>query len=379
MINDAFNRRGPAVRAFVVFAALAASTVASSTSSASTGQGSTKTEISRTPWQVYITAKPHGRLTAGKAVPGNNAAEGWYADAKIPAVDAKADANGSGWKPAPNPDTIQFDGSTNPPQPGSDKPFVNDPNSQTGGPNASRLKAFYCGDAVDYTYFQTIVDVPEGVTPNTFTVDFAGMDDGSQISIQNSKHTTPIVAPGGRVSASSAVKTASLAEYLVTGLNRVVITQMDNCRIGNTLRQAKVTLNGTNVVVTPTDDTDKDGESDEKEISTELPAGPTAVEEDPNGPTTTAPPVDLSGQRPWVVLIPQVIGTGAGRQAFQTLFVGGRGGTPNLDGTVTGGTVTVRTYYSTDQTGAKSVPSQCLSVDSYLLPECDQYNELKKN
>ena len=183
--------------------------------------------IDRSPWRMFITPAPHGPLASGHD--DMSQVEPYFADASIP------DESDPGWQPAPEPDTIGFDGQV-------------DPNF--GGEQASRLTT--CGSTVDYTYFETIVTVPPGTNPNTFTVDFVDIDDAAQISIFNSANPTGTVGTDGIVRAStSATQTGNLAGQLVEGPNRVVITQMDFCNPGNTLHEARITLDGSEV---PTED-----------------------------------------------------------------------------------------------------------------------------
>lgn len=181
--------------------------------------------IERSEWRMFIPPAPNGPPSNGQT--DINDAEPWFVDASIP------DAADPGWQAAPDPDVIGFDGQT-------------DPNF--GGGQASRLTG--CGTGVDYTYFETTVTVPPGVTPSTFTVDFVNIDDAAQISIFNSAN------PGGTPGSDSTVladsggtQTGNLASALVEGENRVVIVQMDNCNPGNTLESATITLDGDEVPV----------------------------------------------------------------------------------------------------------------------------------
>lgn len=69
------------------------------------------------------------------------------------------------------------------------------------------------------------------------------IDDGARITIYNSAY------PNGTVVAASYVYlggsgTSNLASLIREGVNRVVITQLDDCGTGNNLGSATVTLNG---------------------------------------------------------------------------------------------------------------------------------------
>lgn len=175
--------------------------------------------VTRTPWQMHIDPSPHGSLGYSWATHGEVSI---YVAANVPAENAGS------WQPAPDPEVIGFDGRV----PGF------------GGGNASRLGGFTCRTAVDYTYFQTFVSVPEGVTVNQFSVNFNGIDDGARISIYNTSNPGGLVVPGSYVFLGGS-GTSNLASYMETGSNRVVITQVDDCATGNNLREASIVVNGT--------------------------------------------------------------------------------------------------------------------------------------
>ncbi|MEX2402402.1 MAG: PKD domain-containing protein, partial [Rhodothermales bacterium] len=102
-----------------------------------------------------------------------------------------------------------------------------------------------CWVQVDFTYFQTFVDVPANVTVDAFAITFNGIDDGARISIYNSAYPSGTVVAGSYVFLGGA-GTSDLADLIVSGeINRVVITQMDDCPTGNNLHEARVNLNGT--------------------------------------------------------------------------------------------------------------------------------------
>lgn len=219
------RRRTGVMAALALGAALA---VAGTIPSISGAQSASPNTIERTEWQMFIPPTIVGELD-----PVPDEIEGFFDKAEIPKEDAA-------WVPAPDPDTIKFDGST----PGF------------GGPDGSRLspqEKYPCEQSVDYTYFQTIITPPAGTTVNDFTVDFVKIDDAAEISIFNSKHPDGKVDGAGLVQADEqATQTGNLANALVPGeANRVVITQMDYCSPGNNLGSAKITLNGEDVAVDP--------------------------------------------------------------------------------------------------------------------------------
>jgi hypothetical protein len=101
----------------------------------------------------------------------------------------------------------------------------------------------------DFTYFQTLVNIPADVVVTTFTIAFSGMDDGCRVSIFNSAYPGGLVVPGSYVFLGGS-GTTNLKDYVVSGeINRVVVTQVDDCCSENNLRSAIVVLNGEPVIV----------------------------------------------------------------------------------------------------------------------------------
>ena len=184
-------------------------------------------QVSRTPWQMHEgqpVIKLDAELPPNGALPENGYIA--FQRASIP-------AEGNGWVPAPNPQTIGFGGST-----------------------ASRIEAAggTCRRAVDYTYFQTFVDVPANSRVEEFKIAFQGMDDASRITIFNRDYPDGQVVDGSyvlRSPAGSPAATTDLHALVTSGRNRVVITQVDWCPTGNTLQSAQVQLNGSTVETAP--------------------------------------------------------------------------------------------------------------------------------
>jgi hypothetical protein len=75
------------------------------------------------------------------------------------------------------------------------------------------------------------------------------MDDGSRVTIFNSLYPGGLVVPGSYVYLGGS-GTTDLSALVVSGqINRVVITQVDDCCSSNNLQRAEVVLNGE--IVTP--------------------------------------------------------------------------------------------------------------------------------
>jgi len=112
--------------------------------------------------------------------------------------------------------------------------------------SVSRLPG--CWSLLDFTYFQCFVTLDADAQITTFNIDFTMMDDGSRITVFNSDY------PNGLTLASSYVylsqsDSVNMASYMVTGSNRIIITQVDDCAVGNNII-AQVQLDG--VLVPPT-------------------------------------------------------------------------------------------------------------------------------
>ncbi len=176
----------------------------------------------RSAWQMHeglevTPANPLG-LIAFSCSPSQHGAICEYDVATIP---PQGDA---GWKPAPNGDIIDFS-------------------------IASRVcqAPVTCMGYGDFTYFQTLVDIPLNVVVTQFTIAFSGMDDGSRVTIFNSAYPGGLVVPGSYVYLGGS-GTTDLSTYVVSGeINRVVVTQVDDCCSENNLRSAIVVLNGSPV------------------------------------------------------------------------------------------------------------------------------------
>lgn len=173
----------------------------------------------RTPWQLHdglevTPSNPNGLIQFSCAP----AIHGDVCEYDVATIPPQGDA---GWGPAPDPDIINF-----------------------SIPSRVCSAPISCMGYGDFTYFQTLVNVPLNVSVTTFTIEFSGMDDGSRVTIFNSNYPAGLVIPGSYVFLGGS-GTTDLHSYVVSGeINRVVITQVDDCCSENNLRSAKVVLNG---------------------------------------------------------------------------------------------------------------------------------------
>ena len=63
-------------------------------------------------------------------------------------------------------------------------------------PSGSRLGAYSCRRALDFTFFQSFVSIPLNSTINEFKVEMGNADDGARVSIFNSAHPSGFVFSG---------------------------------------------------------------------------------------------------------------------------------------------------------------------------------------
>jgi len=165
----------------------------------------------RTPWEMNY---GEGIVSFGYYAP-YHGYEGEYDFATIPAEDDL------GWGPAPDGDIIYY--------------------SQVP---STLCEVMDCRWGADFTYFQTFVNVPSDVVVNLFTIAFNGIDDGVQVTIFNSNYPDGGVVPGSYVFLGGS-GTADVTSLVKSGeINRVVVTQTDDCCYHSYLSSAQVVLNG---------------------------------------------------------------------------------------------------------------------------------------
>lgn len=101
----------------------------------------------------------------------------------------------------------------------------------------------------DFTYFQTFVDIPRNFT-DALNVDFANVDDGARIHINNSTyplstHPQGFMIPNSYVFLGQS-KRVPITGYLAKGEeNRIVVTQVDDCCCVNSIRSILLLVNNT--------------------------------------------------------------------------------------------------------------------------------------
>ena len=155
------------------------------------------------------------------------------------------------------------------------------PNADTiGMSQPSRLGdgiGFFCLKSADFTFFQSFVSIPVGTDITQFSVNMDQADDGARVAIYNSANPGGLVLPGAYVFLGGAQSTTDLSLAMVAGeVNRVVITQVDDCATGNNLGFAEILLNG-EVVTQPPPDADGDGVPDGEDDFINSDLSPTVV------------------------------------------------------------------------------------------------------
>lgn len=187
------------------------------------------TGLGRTPWQYYNPAVVNGISLSPAPVHGDVR---YYGLAPAtPAADS-LDWNACGTSPVcPDPDIIG-----------------------RYQPSGSRLSTCLTTQA-DFTFYQSFVSIPLTTILTEFKVVMETADDGAQVALINSGNggLPQVLNPGSYIFLGGAQQTTDLSSVVKLGeVNRVVITQVDDCATGNNLRVARIVLNGT---VVPVDST----------------------------------------------------------------------------------------------------------------------------
>ena len=102
-----------------------------------------------------------------------------------------------------------------------------------------------CAQQLDFTYFQTTVNIPDNVDlkNSTFTVSFDKADDGARIYFFNDTHKNGSFKEGSDLILNqSKYKEVDLKYQLARGENRLVIVQYNQCT-KNSLRGIRVKVN----------------------------------------------------------------------------------------------------------------------------------------
>lgn len=94
---------------------------------------------------------------------------------------------------------------------------------------------------LDFTYFQTFLDVPAATTVTTAQIQFETVDDGARAYVFNSRYPNGIYPPDGDARLRLNNVVAELTPYIVSGEeNRIVVVQFDDARVKSYLTTAQL-------------------------------------------------------------------------------------------------------------------------------------------
>ncbi len=110
-----------------------------------------------------------------------------------------------------------------------------------------------CQQKVDFTYFQTIIDVPSNVRVSELTISYDKADDGARIYFFNSKNPNGHFNPDADLRYNHPINldNINLANQVAVGENRVVIVQFDDCATGNNVSGINIKVNGAEIQAPP--------------------------------------------------------------------------------------------------------------------------------
>lgn len=102
-----------------------------------------------------------------------------------------------------------------------------------------------CYQAVDFTYFYALIDIPENTEIKNLKVTLGFVDDGARMFIYNDKHPDGKFDPATDGRYMGPNFTVDFTGDAIPGLNAIAIVQMDDCPVRNQLKNGvKVELNG---------------------------------------------------------------------------------------------------------------------------------------
>ncbi|MCF8244251.1 MAG: AbfB domain-containing protein [Saprospiraceae bacterium] len=170
-------------------------------------------QITVSPWQIH-----EGKEGVVSHANPRNGDPSAYEKAKIPAQDD------NGWKAAPK--------------------------NSVGDVFIDRSSTVRCREQLDFTYFQTTVNIPANTKVDKFNVSYDKADDGARIYIFNTKSQNGTFDPASDLIISNSrdnTGNVNLKDKIVNGSNRIVIVQFDDCADRNTLSGINIKVNGTEI------------------------------------------------------------------------------------------------------------------------------------
>lgn len=153
------------------------------------------------------------------------------------------------------------------------------PKDAKGDVSMKRASVILCREEIDFTYFQTIVNIPSNTTVTDFKVSYDNADDGARIYLFNSKFPNGTFDPKSDLVGKHAnFASTNLKDLVAPGENRIVIVQFDDCADNNSINGIRVSVNG-------------------KEVAPVTPVAPTTVKNDPNGGVTIFEHINFGGKK----------------------------------------------------------------------------------
>ncbi len=163
------------------------------------------------------------------------------------------------------------------------------PKDANGNVYLDRSSTLRCLQELDFTYFETTVNIPANMTVNEFKVSYDKADDGARIYFFNSKFpggtfdpTADLIISQGRDNTGS----VNLKDKIAAGDNRVVIVQFDDCADRNSVHNIKIAVNGKQI--TP--------EVVKTASAAVKPAPAVALKSDPKGGVTIYEHINFGGR-----------------------------------------------------------------------------------
>lgn len=138
-----------------------------------------------------------------------------------------------------------------------DNGWTDAPLNSNGDVSIDRSSTIECLNELDFTYFQTTVDIPSNTKVDKFTVSYDKADDGARIYIFNSKFPNGTFDPAADLIISNSRDNSGnvdLKAKIVNGSNRIVIVQFDDCADRNTVKGINVRVNGEEIKPEEDDD-----------------------------------------------------------------------------------------------------------------------------
>lgn len=192
-------------------------------------------QVTHTPWQIH---KGEGPINFDVRVNKNAYDRMGHGDPRAYELKNIPPKNDAGWKAAP---------------------------MQNGKVFFTETSTIPCQQQIDFTYFQTIIDVPSNVKVNELTISYDNADDGARIYFFNSKNPNGHFNPEADLRYNHPINldNINLANQVAVGENRVVIVQFDDCATGNNVSGINIKVNGEKIQSPPEEKstTDLDGKT----------------------------------------------------------------------------------------------------------------------